>query len=69
MARPMTREEHKQGYSVCGCGEYVHVWKNEVLRRLPKDYHGERCPECNLWMCHISKLNIGARMDDERHHA
>ena len=55
-ARPITAEELKQGYAVCGCGKYAHVFKSAVLRLLPEGYSGEMCPECCLWMCAVDKI-------------
>ena len=56
MPRPLTAEEHRQGYAVCECGKFCHVFRAAVLKRLPKDYHGELCPECHLWMCAVDKI-------------
>ena len=60
--RPMIQQEHEQGYYLCGCGRYAHVFKAAVLARMHErhpDYHGERCPECNLWMVAVDKLPQG----------
>jgi hypothetical protein len=26
------------------------------MERLPRDYSGELCPRCSLWMCKLDKL-------------
>ena len=52
----MTEEEHERGYALCGCGKYAHVFRASVLQQLPKDYHGECCPECQCWMVAVEKL-------------
>ena len=44
------------GYEACECGKYAHIFRAEVLRRLPAGYSGELCRECNLWMCAIEYL-------------
>jgi len=56
VARRMTLAEHADGFSVCPCGKYAHVFRAEVLARLPVGYSGELCPECQLWMCSVDKL-------------
>ena len=56
MISPMTAAEHDQGYTVCPCGKFAHVFRAEVLRKLPRDYSGELCPECKLWMVSVEKL-------------
>lgn len=53
----MTYTEQEQGYFVCDCGRFAHVWRASVLKRLPRDYHGELCPDCKLWMCGLEKLS------------
>lgn len=55
-ARHPTREDLDRGYMICGCGKFAHVFRASVLTTLPKNYHGERCPECNLWMVGVDKL-------------
>lgn len=57
--RSMTPEEREQGYVVRDCGIFAHVWRAGVLKRLPRDYHGELCPECSLWMCSVAMLRSG----------
>jgi hypothetical protein len=55
----MTPEEHKQGWFVCDCGKFAFVFKASVLERMKEqhpDYHGECCPECNMWMVAVDKL-------------
>ena len=54
--RRMTSAEHAQGFTVCPCGKFAHVFRSEVLRRLPTEYIGELCPECFMWMCSVEKL-------------
>jgi len=54
--KQLTPEEIKQGYAVCECGKYAHVFKAAVLKQLPDDYHGEICPDCNLFMVAVDKL-------------
>ena len=54
-ARTMTPAEHAQGYAVCPCGN-AHVFRADVVRRLPDGYSGELCGECGLWMCAVDKL-------------
>jgi hypothetical protein len=55
-ARPMTVEEYKQGHAPCHCGEFTHIFGTLAMRQLPRDYSGELCPRCGLWMCKIDKL-------------
>lgn len=55
-ARRMTEQEHQQGYGVCDCGLFAFVWRAELLRWMPKDYHGELCHDCGSWMCSLAKL-------------
>ena len=53
----MTPEEHAQGFTICPCGKYAHVFSlATVVARLPPGYSGEWCPECGLWMCSVEKL-------------
>ena len=54
--RQMTAKEKEQGFAVCDCGKFAHIFRAEVVRKLPKNYCGELCPECNLWMCSVEKL-------------
>jgi len=56
VARRMTPEEHAQGYMICDCGTFAYVFRASVLAELPQGYHGERCPECNLWLVAADKL-------------
>ena len=51
--RRMTRDEYVQGFIVCPCGKFAHVVRPDVLRRLPREYSGELCPECSMWMCSV----------------
>lgn len=45
-----------KGYEICECGKYAYIDAAEILQRLPVDYVGELCPQCNLWMCDIRHL-------------
>ena len=54
--RQMTSEEHTQGFTVCPCGKFAHIFRAEVLRKLPRGYNGELCAECSQWMCSVEKL-------------
>ena len=56
VAKKMTAEDHKQGWSVCECGKYAYVFRSSVLAKLPQGYNGELCKECSLWMCAVDKL-------------
>lgn len=56
VARQPTTAELAQGYLVCDCGRFVHVFRMSALLKLPRGYYGERCPECNLWMVAVDKL-------------
>lgn len=56
--RPMTAEEQKQGYAICDCGMFAFVWRSELLRWMPADYHGELCEECGTWTCAVEKLRL-----------
>lgn len=56
IARPITLQEHERGFTICDCGKFAYVFRAEVLAKLPKDYHGELCPECNAWMVAVEKL-------------
>lgn len=55
-AKTLTSDELRDGYTVCACGKYAHVFRAEVLRRLPVGYNGELCKECHMWMCAIDHL-------------
>jgi hypothetical protein len=52
----ITMEDYARGYIICTCGKFAHILRTEVLQKLPKDYHGELCPECGLFMCAVDKL-------------
>lgn len=56
MARPVTQEEFDQGHAPCDCGKFTHVFRQCAMDRLPKDYSGELCKECGMWMCSVEKL-------------
>lgn len=57
-ARTMTAEEHEQGHAPCDCGEFTHIFRNSTMQKLPRDYNGELCPRCNLWMCRTDRLRV-----------
>jgi hypothetical protein len=56
ISRRMTPEEHAQGFVVCSCGKYAHVFRAAVVAKLPHGYRGELCQECSLWVCSVAKL-------------
>lgn len=58
--KKMTAEEFKQGYTVCPCGKYAHIFRATVLQTLPTGYSGELCAECSMWMADVDKLQQGA---------
>ena len=55
-ARPITADEYKQGHAPCHCGEFTHIFRQCAMQRLPRDYSGELCPRCSLWMCKADKM-------------
>jgi hypothetical protein len=55
-ALKMTTKEVKQGHVPCDCGEFTYVFAQHVLQRLPRDYSGELCGRCDLWVCRLDKL-------------
>ena len=55
-ARPVTPEEFEQGYTICDCGKYAHVFRASTLSRLPKGYNGEHCRECSCLMVAVEML-------------
>lgn len=55
-AKRLTRLEWASGHTTCGCGRFAHIFRTEVLARLPLGYRGELCPECNAWVCALDKL-------------
>lgn len=57
--RQITDQEQQQGFVVCNCGKFAHVFRAGVLQQLPKDYLGELCPECKLFVVAIEKLTGG----------
>lgn len=59
-AGPVTPEEFKQGYAVCHCGKYAHVFRAATLARLPKGYSGELCTECSSLMVAVEMLRPNA---------
>ena len=61
-ARPVTPDEFEQGYVVCNCGKYAHVFRASTLARLPKDYTGELCKECSCLMVVVEKLTPNAKL-------
>lgn len=61
-ARPVTPEEFEQGYAVCVCGNFAHVFRASSLAKLPKGYNGELCHECSCWMVAVDKLTPNAKV-------
>ncbi len=55
-ASQLTQEEIANGYKVCPCGNFAHVFRPAVLASLPVWYFGDLCPECGLLMVAIDKL-------------
>lgn len=53
----ITQDEHRQGYTVCPCEKFAHIFRSSVLAQLP-DYYGELCQECGLMMCAVDKLPV-----------
>lgn len=49
----MTASEQEKGYAICDCGKFAFVFRAELLRWKPKDYHGELCSECDQWTCSV----------------
>lgn len=49
----MTAEEHARGYVICECERFAYVWRSELLRWKPDDYHGECCEDCGQWTCSL----------------
>lgn len=47
------------------CDNYTHVCSLAVLKRLPRDYSGELCQECGLWMCDKAKIqeHVNGKVD------
>lgn len=56
IARRLTPEEQKLGYAICDCTLFCHIFRSEILKRLPPDYHGELCKECGMFMCRVDKI-------------
>ena len=56
MPAQLTPEEIANGYKVCPCGTFAHVFMPAVLASLPVWYFGDLCPECGLLMVAIEKL-------------
>jgi len=51
------RDDLKNGHKPCpNCTEFTYIFRAAVIESLPKDYTGELCPKCNLWMCRIDKI-------------
>lgn len=59
--RRMTPEEHEQGWYPYGCGVHAHVFRADVLRKLPPGYSGEFCTTCDAWVVPIAMLIEGAK--------
>ena len=67
MNRQMTTAEHQQGYAICECGKFAFVFRAELLRYKPKDYHGELCPDCDQWTCSLEVVEAcEAAMNGEK---
>jgi len=60
--RHPTVEERAQGFVICACGKFAYVFRAEVLRCLPREYKGECCVECGMWMCSVAKLREAGSM-------
>ena len=43
-------------FIVCECGKYAYVVRADVLCKLPKNYMGELCEKCTMWMCSVDVL-------------
>lgn len=56
VAKKVTTEDFQNGHMPCNCGQFTHIFRQCAMKRLPRDYSGELCPQCNLWMCRIDKL-------------
>ncbi|SRR6266496_650327 len=67
-ARRITAEEHAQGYAICGCEKFAFVWRAELLRWLPTDYHGELCPKSGVEEKKIETIIIGPKKTSARGH-
>ncbi|MEW5976072.1 MAG: hypothetical protein AB1898_09755 [Acidobacteriota bacterium] len=57
IAHSLDRRDVKNGYTICDCGEYAHVFRQQILNKLPKDYTGEMCRECNMWRYKLEHLD------------
>lgn len=57
--KPLGVDEFQKGYVLCDCGKYVYVFRESILRSLPKEYSGELCAECSQWVVAVDKLNLG----------
>ena len=55
------------GHDPCQCGDFTFVHSPDLLLRLPKDYHGEECPRCSMWMVRIDKIKELPMPDDLNH--
>jgi len=59
MSETINKDDLKKGHKQCtDCNEFTYIFRVGVLKSLPKDYHGEICPKCNLWMCRIDKIGV-----------
>lgn len=58
--RELTAEELRQGYAICGCGTFAYVFRASLLAGLSKDYAGELCRDCGLWVVAVEKLTPSA---------
>lgn len=52
------------GFEVCECKKFAFIYLLDILRLLPREYHGELCTQCGLWVCNIRYLKI--RGKDEK---
>ena len=52
----MTANDDDAGHAVCDCGAFTYIFRQCAMQRLPKDYSGEMCQRCGMWMCRLEKL-------------
>jgi hypothetical protein len=57
-AKRMTPADIGTGYVKCHTcdGKFSHVFSQSAMQRLPKNYSGEMCSDCKLWMCRTDML-------------
>lgn len=47
----------KSGYTTCNtCDKFAYITSATTLGQLPDGYDGELCPQCNMWVCALDKL-------------